>query len=460
VTASTQRREFLKVQSGAQSVLGTAVPATTIMAALTDIRYRPDTVVQEPAKLNGNLAVSNSADVLGKGGHLQIGGYLTFEDILFLLEMGYKTVSPSNDAGTPNIAYSRVYAPTLTAADQPKFYTLETGTNLECFQLPSSFLESFEFTARIRDYTNFTAVIRAQDYLESTFTAALTQRSVERALGQNWEVYIDDAALGAMGGTRVTDCVVDFTFRSGPLYMWANCMNGSLLPEGAIQQGQKPELMITFQLSSTTLQLFRDYQAGTKKFIRLINRGHAIHGTGVAAAPATPVTGATSGVGILTGTYDYKYTYVYVDGGETAASAAMAAPITDTANKNAIAGIATGPAGVVARRLYRTTTSGVAPWKYLATINDNTTTTYTDNAPDSALGINAPSASSEYTGPLVTKKLQIDLSADILQFPDTGQAQAEGALSLPVTFSGASDDGGSWGKLVEYLVVDRLVTIP
>ena len=102
----------------------------------------------------------------------------------------------------------------------------------------------------------------------------------------------------------------------------------------------------------------------------------------------------------------------------------------------------------------------MAPWKYLATIPDNTTTTYVDNAPDSALGVNAPTAGSEFTGPLVYKKLQIDLSADILQFPDTGQAQAEGALSIPVTFSGAADDGGSWGKLVEYLVVDRLATIP
>lgn len=460
MTASTQRREFLKLQTGAQSALGTPVAATTIAAALTDIRYRPDTVVQEPAKLNGNLAVANGADVLGKGGHLQIGGYLTFEDILYLLEMGYKTVSPTNDAGSPNIAYSRVYAPSLTSADQPKLYTMEVGTNLEAFQLPSSFLESFEFTARIRDYTNFTAVVRAQDYLENPFTAALTQRTVERALGQNWQVYIDDAALGAMGGTRVTDCVVDFTFRSGPLYMWANCMNGSLLPESPIQQGQKPELMITFQLGSQSLQLFRDYQAGRKKFIRLINLGKGIHGTGVAAAPATPVTGATSGVGVLTGTYDYKYTYVYTDGGETAASAAMAAPVVATANKILVSGITTGPAGVVARRLYRTGTAGTAPWKYLATINDNTTLTLLDNQPDTGLGINAPSASSEYTGPLVTKKLQIDLSADILQFPDTGQAQAEGALSIPVTFSGSSDDGGSWGKLVEYLVVDRLVTIP
>lgn len=461
MAASTQRREFLKVQVGRETTPGTPVVATSLLAALTDIRYRPDTVVQQPQKLNGNLAVANTADVLGKAGRVQIGGYLTFEDMLYLLEMGYNHISPpAGDAGSPNIAYTWPYAPTLVSADQPGVRTIEVGVSGgEQFQLPYGFLESFELTARIRDYTNFTAIMHGQDYIEHAFTGSLTERTVERALGQNWQVYIDDAALGAMGGTRVTDCITEFSFQSGPLYMWANCMNGSLHPESPIQQGQLPTCTITFQLGNQSLQLLRDYQAGTKKFIRFINYGRAIHGSGVAAAPASPVVGATAGVGVLTGTYDYKYTYVFTDGGETAASAAVVAPVTATANSIALTGITAGGAGVVARRIYRTTTSGVAPWKYLTTIPNNTATTYTDNAPDSALGVNAPSASSEYTGPLVRKSIQIDLSANILSMPDIGQAQAEGALTVPIQFSGSSDDGGTFGKLVQYTVVNRLSAI-
>lgn len=461
MAASTQRREFLKVQVGRETTPGVPVAATSLLAALTDIRYRPDTVVQQPQKLNGNLAVANSADVLGLAGRVQIGGYLTFEDFLYLLEMGYKHLTPpAGDAGTPNIAYTWVYAPTLTSADQPGVRTIEVGVSGgEQFQLPYGFAESFELSARIRDYTNFTSILHGQNYIENPFTGALTERSVERALGQNWQIYIDDAVLGAMGGSRVTDCVTEFTFQSGPLYMWANCMNGSLLPESPIQQGQMPTCTVTFQLGAQSLQLLRDYQAGTKKFLRLVNQGRAIHGTGVAAAPATPVTGAVGVAGVLTGTYDYKYTYVYTDGGETAASAAMVAPVVATADKIDIAGITTGPAGVVARRLYRTAAAGTAPWKYLTTIPNNTATTYTDNAPDSALGVNAPSASSEYTGPLVYKRIQIDLSANLLTMPDIGQAVAEGALTVPIQFSGSSDDGGTFGKLVEYTVTNRLAAI-
>lgn len=460
MAASTQRREFLKVQTGAETTPGTKVAATAIMSALTDIRYRPDTVVRQPQKLDGNLSVANRADVLGRAGMLTLGGYLSFEDLPYLLEMGYKAATPAGDAGSPNIAYSRVYAPSLTSADQPHTYTLEAGTNGEAFVMPYGFLETFDFTARIRDYTTFNATLHGQDYIEQAFTGALTPRSFEIVLGQAWEVYIDDALLGTMGGTRVTDCLTEFTFRSGPLYQWANCLNGKLTPEQPIQQGQRPELVITFQLTPTSLQLLRDYQAGTKKFIRLRNLGTAIHGTGVAAAPASALSGATAGAGVLTGTYDYKYTYVFADGGETVPSAAMAATVSATANAIALTGLTAGGTGVVRRRIYRTAAAGTAPWKYLATVNDNTTTTFTDNIPDTALGVNAPTAGSEYTGPLVQKMVQVDLSANLLAFPDVGQAQAEGALTVPVTFSGSDDPGGSFGKLVEITVRNRVATLP
>jgi hypothetical protein len=458
MAASTQRREFLQVQSALESGPGVENDtATAVWAALTDIRYRPDTTVIQPQKLDGSLSVSSEADVVGKAGHLQVGGYLSFEEILYYLEMGYKTVSPSGDAGSPNIAYSRVYAPTLLSADTPATRTLKVGTNHECFILPYSFLESLEFSARIRDYTTFQAVVRAQDYKEGAFTGSLTRRTVERVLGQNWQFYIDDAALGAMGGTNITDCVTDFTFRSGPLYMWANCMNGSLLPETHIQQGQKPELMITFQLSNTTLQLLRDYQAGTKKYLRIRNLGHNIHGTGVVTPPGA-VTAAAGAAGDLTGDYLYKATFVYADGGESALGTAMGAAVTLAAQKGALSAIPTGTGTTVARRLYRTVASG-SVYKYLTTITDNTTTVYTDDAADSSLGVTGPATASEYIGPLVQKMLQVDLCANILQFPDVGQAQAEGALSIPITFSGSEDIGGSWGKLVEYTVRNRLASI-
>jgi hypothetical protein len=56
-----------------------------------------------------------------------------------------------------------------------------------------------------------------------------------------------------------------------------------------------------------------------------------------------------------------------------------------------------GPAGTIARRLYRSpAVGGVGVQKLLATINNNSTTTYTDTTADSALGAQVPSGNTAY----------------------------------------------------------------
>jgi hypothetical protein len=456
--AVKQRREFLKVQWGDETVPGDASAATAIAAALTDIRYRPDTVVNEPAKLNGSLAVSDDVAVLGKAAMLTLGGYTTFEDINYLLEMGYRHVAPSADGGTP-AAQTRVYEPSLTTADDPKTKAVEVGTNAEAFVLPYSWVEQFGLTARVKDFTNFTATIRGQDFIERAFTAALTPRIVERVLGQQWKAYLSLASLGVMGGGQITDCVTDIAFNSGPLYMWANCMNGKLTPESHVQQGQKPTATLTLQLSPTTLDILRDYQAGSKVFLRLENLGSPIHGAGVVVAPAAAATAAVGATGVLTGAYFYKYTYVNAYG-ETVGSPAMGAAVNPAGNQVNLSAITVGAAGVTARRIYRTAAGGASGTeKYLATIADNTTTVYVDNIPDTSLGVAIPVTNTALTGALVQKMLRIDMCAAITQYPDVGQAVSEGSLSVPITFSGSQDDGGSWGKLIQITTRTKLATL-
>jgi hypothetical protein len=55
-----------------------------------------------------------------------------------------------------------------------------------------------------------------------------------------------------------------------------------------------------------------------------------------------------------------------------------------------VSGIATGPAGVTARKVYRSTANTVTPLLLLATLADNTTTTYVDTKTDASLGAVAP----------------------------------------------------------------------
>ncbi|GMA64937.1 hypothetical protein NZD89_06015 [Alicyclobacillus fastidiosus] len=118
------------------------------------------------------------------------------------------------------------------------------------------------------------------------------------------------------------------------------------------------------------------------------------------SAPGAP-TVALNGAGNLTGTYGYVVTYctgiVQSNGtlniiGETLAGT-VSSSVSPKSQQVMLSNIPTGPTGTVARRIYRNQSSGSAsngPFLLLATIPDNTTTTFPDNVPDSNLGADAP----------------------------------------------------------------------
>lgn len=56
-----------------------------------------------------------------------------------------------------------------------------------------------------------------------------------------------------------------------------------------------------------------------------------------------------------------------------------------------LSGLGTGPTGTISREIYRTAV-GASQLKFVTTIADNTTTTFTDSVPDASLGGNAPTS--------------------------------------------------------------------
>lgn len=103
--------------------------------------------------------------------------------------------------------------------------------------------------------------------------------------------------------------------------------------------------------------------------------------------PTTAATGAaTATAGLPNGDYLLKYTYVNADGVESNPSPASATVTTGLKQTTWTVTADTTPYNTtVKRRLYRTVDDG-SIYKYLAEIDDNTTTTYTDNTADTALG--------------------------------------------------------------------------
>lgn len=102
------------------------------------------------------------------------------------------------------------------------------------------------------------------------------------------------------------------------------------------------------------------------------------------AAPTVAASTATGAAGNLTGDYQYKVTFVTDSGAETNPSPSSTV-VSPSADQVSISNIQTGTGEVSSRRIYRTTNGG-SVFYLLDTINDNTTTTYTDDIVDADLG--------------------------------------------------------------------------
>lgn len=118
---------------------------------------------------------------------------------------------------------------------------------------------------------------------------------------------------------------------------------------------------------------------------------------GVVVEPGAPTVAVNAAAGNLNGSYNYRITFVTANG-ETPAGT-LSATVTPSNQQVNLTNIPVSSASsVIARRIYRTYVGGGVAGgtgitfylKLVTTINDNTTTTYTDNIPDGSLGAFQP----------------------------------------------------------------------
>lgn len=109
-------------------------------------------------------------------------------------------------------------------------------------------------------------------------------------------------------------------------------------------------------------------------------------------APTAALISPAAAGNVDNGAHRYRCTFVTADGETEGGTVSSAVTVADkTVNgKVSLTAIPVGGALVTSRKLYRTAAAGTV-YMLLATLADNTTTTYTDNIADSSLGAGAPS---------------------------------------------------------------------
>jgi hypothetical protein len=106
-------------------------------------------------------------------------------------------------------------------------------------------------------------------------------------------------------------------------------------------------------------------------------------------APTDTPTVTSSAAGVLTGDYRYKITAVNSNLVESDVGPASVTFAAAAATLRVTIPTFAASFGINSRRVYRTVTSG-SVYKLVATVSNNTATTYDDNTADTSLGVDAP----------------------------------------------------------------------
>lgn len=160
----------------------------------------------------------------------------------------------------------------------------------------------------------------------------------------------------------------------------------------------------------------------------------------VAAPSSAPVAALASPAvagSVTAGTHKYKVTFTNALGETTPSAESNEITVVDAGvnGKVNITGIPLGEPGTTSRILYRTEAAG-STFKLLATIADNTTTTYLDNIADGSLGADAPVANDAAVEPAV---------GDIWEFPALAQIPGTAAQGGDTTVARESLTGCRFG---------------
>lgn len=107
--------------------------------------------------------------------------------------------------------------------------------------------------------------------------------------------------------------------------------------------------------------------------------------------PIAPTVAINAAAGNLNGAYKYRITFV--KSGETLGGI-VSSTVSPVSQQVDLTAIPLGLSGTTARKIYRTAAGGAdGSQKLVATLSDNTTTTYTDNVADGGLGVAIPTVS-------------------------------------------------------------------
>ena len=270
---------FYKIQAGKESSHGTACAATAKWMCYTLHPTVGDLSWVQPEEERGSLAAFFRAYAPQRQAELgDLEGDATFEDILYPLLMAVKGgVTPTQPDGTTN-TYLWTFSPDLTSGNDPDTFTVEWGDDVQAWESEYVFATSLTISGALGEAWKVAASLVGRQHTATTFTAGLSDRTVESCLMNLTKLYIDDSG-GSIGSTQITGAFVDFEWRLPVHFVPFFTADGNKYFTTHSEKKMAPELDLTLVLDNTTKTLLTTkYTAGTGQLVRIAGIGSTIEG--------------------------------------------------------------------------------------------------------------------------------------------------------------------------------------
>jgi hypothetical protein len=290
ITTTTLSSRLIRLQLGQESTWGTGATGTAILNGLDGL----PTITPKLADMifdeqRGSLVPSYSVAQIVTGGMVDMKGFVTYEDILYILCAAYGAPTPVNAAPL----YTWTFAIPTTATFTPVVYTMELGAlaATTAGKLTGCTLTDWTIAGDQQKEMSFTAKFFGKTFTPSiTPTGALGYRTTEIALTPSCTFAMDPAATAA-GTTPYTATLVNFTLTGNtglaPFYT-AGAKSPSAYTHGKQTLGLKVALAYASALDTA---LVSNLLAGkTAVFqIKAVSGTHSIEMDFVGALKSDPV---------------------------------------------------------------------------------------------------------------------------------------------------------------------------
>jgi len=266
-------RKLRRIQLGRQAAVDTEVDATYKYPGTGTILDNID--VQKIDQDVGIASGTTDVNIPMKGGGLALGpDVASFQQILHLLEMSIKTVTPAID-GTGNDPYIYTYPLPTTAGQTIKQYTVEAGDDTGEEQFLNAFCVDWTLNGSARNPYQLSANLLGGAVSPGTFTAdpGLTTRdNMNFALTS---VYIDDND-GSIGSTQVSNTVRGLNFKYTSSMRAKDTAEGRATKDFSFVQDvcdYTAVLQVEMEYDSNTLAEIVNYRAGTSRLLEILIQG-------------------------------------------------------------------------------------------------------------------------------------------------------------------------------------------